>query len=287
MNQPASSYSKTSSNATYCGSIYRFVSTGKERDEETGYGYFGARYMDHELMTMWLSVDPMSDKYPDISPYAYCAWNPVNVVDPNGCDTIFSFTTKNKDGSPNYGNQIILAFVRSFGDPVGIVSVAMHGSSYKSSVYMAQSESITQSVNVDEFMAQEYIPSKSENQLSNNCTPLFILYSCHTGGNVNTFGQELSEKTGGVVIAPENSLWVTSSECYIQNDCCWNGTVWTKPPQKIQPASLSPLSSGNWNVYYNGELKTQFNGTIRPIDWINQMGGAQMVIKNYDPNYEF
>ena len=58
--------------------------TGKERDEETGYGYFGARYMDHELMTMWLSVDPMSDKYPSISPYAYCAWNPVKLVDPNG-----------------------------------------------------------------------------------------------------------------------------------------------------------------------------------------------------------
>ena len=48
------------------------------------YGYFGARYMDHELMTMWLSVDPMSDKYPGISPYAYCAWNPVKLVDPDG-----------------------------------------------------------------------------------------------------------------------------------------------------------------------------------------------------------
>ena len=59
-------------------------STGKERDEETGYGYFGARYMDHELMTMWLSVDPMADKYPNISPYAYCAWNPVKLVDPDG-----------------------------------------------------------------------------------------------------------------------------------------------------------------------------------------------------------
>ena len=58
--------------------------TGKERDEETGYGYFGARYMDHELMTMWLSVDPMADKYPSISPYAYCAWNPVKLVDPDG-----------------------------------------------------------------------------------------------------------------------------------------------------------------------------------------------------------
>ena len=64
--------------------FYPFVFTGKERDEETGYGYFGARYMDHELMTMWLSVDPMADKYPSISPYAYCAWNPVKLLDPDG-----------------------------------------------------------------------------------------------------------------------------------------------------------------------------------------------------------
>ena len=62
----------------------RFSFTGKERDEETGYGSFGARYMDHELMTMWLSVDPMSDKYPNISPYNYCMWNPVKLVDPDG-----------------------------------------------------------------------------------------------------------------------------------------------------------------------------------------------------------
>ena len=62
----------------------RFTFTGKERDEETGYGYFGARYMDHDLMTMWLNVDPMTDKYPSISPYAYCAWNPVRLVDPDG-----------------------------------------------------------------------------------------------------------------------------------------------------------------------------------------------------------
>ncbi len=64
--------------------FYPFSCTGKERDEETGYGYFGARYMDHELMTMWLSVDPMADKYPSISPYAYCNWNPVKLVDPDG-----------------------------------------------------------------------------------------------------------------------------------------------------------------------------------------------------------
>ena len=62
--------------------------TGKEKDEETGYGYFGARYMDHVLMTGWLSVDPMMDKYPGISPYEYCALNPIKVVDPDGMDGI-------------------------------------------------------------------------------------------------------------------------------------------------------------------------------------------------------
>lgn len=27
------------------------------------------------------------DEYPSISPYAYCAWNPVNLVDPDGMET--------------------------------------------------------------------------------------------------------------------------------------------------------------------------------------------------------
>ncbi len=32
----------------------------------------------------WLSVDPLADKYPNISPYAYCSWNPIKYVDPDG-----------------------------------------------------------------------------------------------------------------------------------------------------------------------------------------------------------
>ena len=60
------------------------TSTGKERDSETGFSYFGARYYDSDLMTGWISVDPMADKYPNISPYAYCAWNPIKLVDPDG-----------------------------------------------------------------------------------------------------------------------------------------------------------------------------------------------------------
>ena len=36
------------------------------------------------LLSIWLSVDPMSDKYPSLSPYVYCANNPIKLVDPNG-----------------------------------------------------------------------------------------------------------------------------------------------------------------------------------------------------------
>ena len=61
-----------------------FTFTGKERDPETGYSYFGARYYDCDLSGLFLSVDPMADKYPSISPYAYCAWNPLKLVDPDG-----------------------------------------------------------------------------------------------------------------------------------------------------------------------------------------------------------
>jgi RHS repeat-associated protein len=61
----------------------RFTFSAKERDSETGLSYFGSRYYSSDL-SIWLSVDPMSDKYASLSPYIYCANNPVKLVDPNG-----------------------------------------------------------------------------------------------------------------------------------------------------------------------------------------------------------
>lgn len=67
--------------------FYTSSFNGKERDPESGFHYYGARYYWSETLTGWLSVDPLADKYPNISPYAYCAWNPVKLVDPDGKDT--------------------------------------------------------------------------------------------------------------------------------------------------------------------------------------------------------
>ena len=61
--------------------IYTF--SAKERDSETGLSYFGSRYYSSDL-SIWLSIDPMSDKYASTSPYAYCRNNPIILYDPDG-----------------------------------------------------------------------------------------------------------------------------------------------------------------------------------------------------------
>lgn len=63
---------------------YRF--TGKELDRLNGLNMydFGARWYDVAGVPMWTSVDPLAEKYYNVSPYNYCGNNPVNMIDVNG-----------------------------------------------------------------------------------------------------------------------------------------------------------------------------------------------------------
>ncbi len=62
---------------------YKYKFNGKELDEETGLYYYGARYYDPRV-SIWLSVDPLAEKFPGVSPYAFCNNNPLYFVDPTG-----------------------------------------------------------------------------------------------------------------------------------------------------------------------------------------------------------
>lgn len=70
-------------NQNFNNTSTRFTFSAKEKDQETGFSYFGSRYYSSDL-SIWLSVDPMASKYPSLSPYVYCANNPIKLVDPNG-----------------------------------------------------------------------------------------------------------------------------------------------------------------------------------------------------------
>ena len=67
------------------GSLNRYRFSGKEEQSQTvpGWQDFGARMYDPDL-ARWTTPDPLADQYPGISPYTYCAGDPVNFVDPEG-----------------------------------------------------------------------------------------------------------------------------------------------------------------------------------------------------------
>ncbi len=70
-------------NRTYNASAMKYDFTGKERDEETSYDYFGARYYDSRIAN-WTSIDPLFEKHFDYSPYNYVLRNPQKYIDPDG-----------------------------------------------------------------------------------------------------------------------------------------------------------------------------------------------------------
>ena len=65
---------------------FRDAYTGQEDqhpDFGTSYTDFGARQYSPALRR-WMAPDPLSEKYYGISPYAFCAGNPVKYLDPDG-----------------------------------------------------------------------------------------------------------------------------------------------------------------------------------------------------------
>ncbi|WP_347067711.1 RHS repeat-associated core domain-containing protein [Flavobacterium sp. WV_118_3] len=66
-------------------SPYKF--NGKELDSETGMYYYGARYYDPKI-SIWLSVDPLAQNYQGWNPYNYTMQNPINLIDPDGMQSV-------------------------------------------------------------------------------------------------------------------------------------------------------------------------------------------------------
>ena len=64
-----------------------YLFNAKELDEETGMYYYGARYYEPRF-SLWLSTDPLQEKYPAITSYCYVNNNPIRFVDPTGLDWV-------------------------------------------------------------------------------------------------------------------------------------------------------------------------------------------------------
>ena len=84
--------------------IPKFYFNSKMLDEESGLYYYEARHLDPKHGT-FNSRDQQFEKYFFISPYAYCANNPINSIDPDGKDII---VLRNSTGAHGTGHAALL-----------------------------------------------------------------------------------------------------------------------------------------------------------------------------------
>ena len=91
------------------GMTLRDSFTGQEDqtpDFGTSYTDFGARQYSPALRR-WMTPDPLSEKYYGMSPYVFCADNPVNFVDPDGRFPFSNFVGGFISAGVEYGSQVI------------------------------------------------------------------------------------------------------------------------------------------------------------------------------------
>ena len=62
----------------------RYMYGAKEWDTDLSLYDFSARWYNPAGAVSFTTMDPLCEKYYSVSPYAYCAGNPVNLVDPSG-----------------------------------------------------------------------------------------------------------------------------------------------------------------------------------------------------------
>jgi RHS repeat-associated protein len=96
----------------YFQSPWKF--NGKELDVESGLYYYGARYYDPRT-SVWLSVDKMSDKMPNWTPYRYGLDNPLRFTDIDGFIEwpVSGTRAVNKRDVPNGGFGLANTIVRT------------------------------------------------------------------------------------------------------------------------------------------------------------------------------
>ena len=239
-------YGELIANQQTIGYDERFKFTGKERDWETGYDYFGARFYDHRK-GIWNSVDPLADKYPNVTPYLYCNGNPIMLVDPDGREHAHVFPFRNtyqelvNNGkiTVNERDNIMArnqrldygASLRSAIDLQRVSEYFVHGSRFSILGRFGTCSSVeTIKRNI---LVQCQISFKNNRDVKNT---LIVLYSCKTGrltdknGKIDGKGciaQEISadaDISGAIVFAPSDNVSIDckTGEEYVENGGHWN-----------------------------------------------------------------
>ena len=247
-----------------------YLFNAKEFDEETGLYYYGARYYDPKI-SLWISVDKLSEEDLKVSSYCYTDNNPIKYLDPDGNkkhNWIKESTTNKQSLDARYNNA---SFQKRFTN--GLVQIWAHGLRKD-----MRHRSWGIEVSVDYYKRRAYgngyfhFPKRDEEQIdnakmlvqylnkydknwrsTNGGHPIIILHACAT----SDFAKEMSndeEFKDVTFIAPNATLFSSKYGNEKVNDIATGKDYKT-------------IVSGKWEVYRNGESVKDKNG--KPITYKN------------------
>ena len=172
----------------------------KELDRENGLDWydFHARQMD-PMALRFTTIDPKCEKFYAISPYAYCAGNPIKFIDPKGKETI-DLLENNTDNQAAKDYAKTKRYTKK-------IEVFAHGLKDKG-LFMRTKDATGKDIDITEDNFEEQVLSKSEiwKNSKSKSNIVIILHSCYTGAE-GGLAQKLSKKMPNVtIIAPINAV---------------------------------------------------------------------------------
>jgi RHS repeat-associated protein len=199
-----------------------FTFSAKEKDTETGLSYFGSRYYSSDL-SIWLSVDPMSDKYPSLSPYVYCADNPVKLIDFDGQDWVLVT-----------GNAALW-----YGGEVGDKSNLIH--TYKATSGLNNATTTTGAIIDCQY-------AKYQNVRNGGPTPEGQYY-INLKPDPNRIANA-DPKTGQLLRSPEGGIEKIPDYYQREDGHYCTYSEWGKHRAKLEPVSVTGASNRDNNSFY-------------------------------------
>ncbi len=201
-------------------------------------------------MPLWLSVDPLADKYPNISSYAYCAWNPVKYIDEYGLEK------KNFFNSKKIEEQY---FARSYADD-NRLHIFIHGINEGLGIrlFINDKKIDIGANNIGAEQLSLLLSTVSKSHLwtdflegTNNEALQVVLHGCKTALMAEALSKEY----------PNAYFTGTTENNYSENgkEMGPYKTIEIKIGDYVNIDTNIKIKDGYWNTYYNGKLIRQEN----------------------------
>ena len=239
-----------------------YLFNAKELDEETGLYYYGARYLD-PAGARWLSVDPMWEDYSFMTPYNYCAGNPVKLIESDG-NLFRNFLPQTYQNIKVKSDDYLKYTIEYISDTEGRTPETDYVTAERTATFKGyrKDDAAHFSFHGTEDGEITYngelilLPSFITNQLSEESYSKVVLHACYAGKDELSYGARLSAKNPDIyVIAPNKEI---SWSIRTYTDCEFaDAKDWVKNEGEFD-------NCGMWNVFKNGKIICSFDGDVIP-----------------------